>query len=302
MKKQNIFILLIIGLITIQSCQTVKEYNKEIDENTNENNTIIIESKEYIEAQKIVKMYLPVFLVIDKSSNEYKQNEATINALRVKETMIYDYDENQIYVVYTKILMNTVILLEESESIINDIMIGDSLRWQVTTSYYNNPNGKSVIGIYVKPKEIEIATTMTINTNKRIYNIILQSKKDGQYNAMIKFNYPIDYNSKKIEITQVYNQLDKIQKDNNVKINYNYVAKYKNNNLKWIPILIYDDGNKIYIVFSDEIKNYSMPALYGGDMSIINYRVVDNIIIIDNLYEKLILKLEKDEIIIEKKI
>ena len=56
------------------------------------------------------------------------------------------------------------------------------------------------------------------------------------------------------------------------------------------PIRVFDDGKKTYIQMSPDAKNREIPALVvigsGGKQEMVNYRVKDNMYIVDRLFER----------------
>jgi type IV secretion system protein VirB9 len=69
----------------------------------------------------------------------------------------------------------------------------------------------------------------------------------------------------------------------------------------WLPTLIYDDGKKTYITFNNYIFTGEMPGVFEDRKNITNYRVIDNVLVIDKLIKKITLKLGKYELVVEKK-
>lgn len=69
----------------------------------------------------------------------------------------------------------------------------------------------------------------------------------------------------------------------------------------WLPTQVYDDGQRTYIILNSKSLLTEYPAVFNEKNEIINYRVKDNIIIIDNLIEKVTLNLDGKKVTIEKK-
>jgi len=291
-----VYCVLILAFMGCASTQS-KDFSNTPKEKTNE--PIIVQNDVYIESQKVVRTEVPVFIVIDK--NDKTVPKELVSFYMMKDTMIYNYDIATQYTVLCKPLYNTDIVLEEGEILVNDVIIGDSVRWVVSSSYNVNEKGVPIYHIYVKPLDFEISTTLTLNTNKRSYSFLLASKKDGSFNTIVKFQYPVNFNNPVVYMKDNTSSANGNTGTQAKPINYSYYMKYKNGKLAWLPKMVYDDGEKIYIVFDATIKYYTFPACYAGDKSIINYRVDQNVIIIDNLYDSILLKLEKDEIYIYKK-
>ena len=75
----------------------------------------------------------------------------------------------------------------------------------------------------------------------------------------------------------------------------------KNNPPEWLPTLVVDDGNKTYIILPDSVIHHELPAVFGENGEILNFRVKDNVIVIDRLMKKMQLKLRNVTVDIKKK-
>jgi len=50
--------------------------------------------------------------------------------------------------------------------------------------------------------------------------------------------------------------------------------------------LVVDDGSKTYIVLPESVIHHELPAVFGENGEIVNFRVKDNVITIDRLFKK----------------
>ena len=81
-----------------------------------------------------------------------------------------------------------------------------------------------------------------------------------------------------------------------------YTVSYpKNNPPDWLPTLVLDDGNKTYVVLPETVIHHELPAVFGENGEIVNFRVKDNIFVIDRLMRKMQLKLRNTTVEIKKK-
>ena len=81
-----------------------------------------------------------------------------------------------------------------------------------------------------------------------------------------------------------------------------YMVSYpKGNPPQWLPTLVLDDGKKTYIVLPDTVIHHELPAMFGENGEIVNFRVRDNIFVIDRLMKKMQLKLRDITVEIRKK-
>ena len=184
--------------------------------------------------------------------------------------------------------------LEPGEKIIGEPHIGDSVRWEVApTASGSGPDSTPIL--IIKPRISGLDTTMVVPTDRRAYYIRLQSKP-AEYVARVTFTYPEDHNRQwQVFLAKQHEQeqQEKAQR----------VAKLPNNaieNLYWKyairggssstrPVHVMDDGVKTYIQMPEEAIHRELPVLVvktpdGSEM--VNYRVKDNIYIVDRLFDR----------------
>lgn len=69
----------------------------------------------------------------------------------------------------------------------------------------------------------------------------------------------------------------------------------------WLPTLVYDDGRRTYIKMNEIVLHRESPALFNQKNELINYRVEKNLIIVDQLIDKVTLKRKNEKVTIIKK-
>ena len=69
----------------------------------------------------------------------------------------------------------------------------------------------------------------------------------------------------------------------------------------WLPKQVYDDGMKTYLVLDNMSLLTEYPVAFNERNEIINYRTKENTIIIDQLIEKVTLRLGRQKVVITKK-
>ncbi|MDR1107113.1 MAG: TrbG/VirB9 family P-type conjugative transfer protein [Treponema sp.] len=224
-----------------------------------------------------------------------------------RAAMIYDYHADWVYEIYTQPLRASDIRLEPGEQALEAPFISDSARWMLGAGV-SREAGLPVQHIYVKPTEISIEASLIINTDKRVYHIILKSFRDVHM-PMVRWRYPetgMPHNF----ISSPETRTPGAAADAAMEIagidprflSFNYRIGYRlGRKPKWLPVLVYDDARKTYITFPEQVLQLELPAVFENRNDIINYRVVENLIIIDKLIEKITVKIEKISIIIEKK-
>jgi len=174
--------------------------------------------------------------------------------------------------------------------------------------------GVPVQHFYVKPTEANITASLIINTDLRVYHLILRSYRDI-YMPIVRWRYhdkdmPQNYvnantnrgqqtatsASRQNSVDDEYYFPDPKNMSFNYKITYGFFKKPK-----WLPTLAYDDGRKTYITFPDLVLTMELPAVFENRADIVNYRVYQNIMIIDKLIEKITIKISDKIATIEKK-
>jgi type IV secretion system protein VirB9 len=221
--------------------------------------------------------------------------------------MIYDYDRDWVYEVYCQPLRASDLRLEPGERALEPPFVADSERWMLGAGV-SQEGGAQVQHIYVKPTDPGITASLIINTDRRVYHLILRSYSDVHM-PLVYWRYPssgLPYNfisgcTAQGSQSVVYNEDSLPTADPrflsfNYKITYNFFKKPK-----WLPYRVYDDGNRTYIDFKKEIAQSAMPGVFENRSDVINYRVYGSLIIIDKLIEEITVSLESREITIKKK-
>jgi len=219
--------------------------------------------------------------------------------------MVYDYDPDWVYEVYAQPLRACDIILEPGENVLEAPFVSDSVRWQLGAGV-SYQKGNPVQHIYVKPTESGIEASLIINTDRRVYHIILRSYQTVHM-PIIRWNYYTTAMPNTM-IPSPSRGTDSQSPSNvpaspdprflsfNYRITYSWFSKPQ-----WLPKLVFDDGSKTYITFPESVLNRELPAIFENRKDVINYRVNDNIIIIDQLVDNFTVKIQHTEISISKK-
>jgi type IV secretion system protein VirB9 len=225
-----------------------------------------------------------------------------------KAAMIYDFDPDWVYEVYTQPLRVCDIRLEPGEKVVETPFVSDSERW-ILGAGISVESGVEIQHIYAKPSQANLEASLIINTDRRVYHLVLKSFRDV-YMPMVRWRYfysgmPGSYIGATAETAAApgaaENRRDAAGIDPrflsfNYKITYGLFGKPR-----WLPSLVCDDGKKTYITFPEDMLQQSLPAVFEDRNNAVNYRVLENIIIIDKLVEKITVKIKNRQIIIEKK-
>jgi type IV secretion system protein VirB9 len=219
---------------------------------------------------------------------------------------IYDYDKDQVYEVYTQVLRLTDIYLEKGEALLDDPFISDSDRWIIGAGA-SQDNGSVIQHVYIKPKTAGIEASMIINTDRRVYHLVLRSY-NTLYMPMVRWNYHDggirhQYADAPPPPQQGETASEALEYIDPRYLSFDYTARYGIFRRKpyWMPARVYDDGKKTYLVFPEQVLQRELPGIFEGNDSIVNYRVLDNIAIIDKLIEKITIRYQNQRITIQKK-
>jgi P-type conjugative transfer protein TrbG len=189
-----------------------------------------------------------------------------------------------------------ILELEPGEKIVGEPHIGDSIRWEISPSV--SGSGPDAIPlIIIKPRIAGLDTTMVVPTDRRAYYVRLESKPN-EYVARVAFSYPEDSKQKWQEYLAKQREAEQQEKiaaervaelPNTAleKMYWNY--EIKGGDVSTRPLHVMDDGAKTYIQMPAETIHRELPVLVvkgpnGSEM--VNYRVKDNMYIVDRLFDR----------------
>jgi type IV secretion system protein VirB9 len=231
---------------------------------------------------------------------------------------IYDYIPDQVYEVYTQILRTTAITLEADEAALDAPFISDSENW-ILGAGVSREGEKTVQHIYIKPKKAGIESTFIINTNRRVYYLLLKSY-NTVFMPIVKWRYKLPSDTLKAsgektsgggdasaaaetgEAPKGASLSEEIEYVDPRYLSFDYKVRYSVfKKPRWLPRLVYDDGQKTYLVFNPVVLQTELPVVLENNRDIVNYRVNGDLLVIDKLVEKVTVKYQKDKITVEKK-
>jgi type IV secretion system protein VirB9 len=210
-------------------------------------------------------------------------------------TQFYDYNEYKQYPVVCKILSLSVIQLENGEVPIGVPYLSDTLRWEITGDVWRTIDGLSVQLIMIKPLESGLTTNMILVTNQRIYQFVLTSTRDS-YMPMVKFRYPHSYKGFVTAETLRRETEQEKREEQGQYLSYNYkivsgwalTGWFKP---VWQPLEAWDDGEKTYVRLPRNVLQSEYPVIFEKPDYIINYRVNENVMVLDKLITEAVMKL-----------
>ena len=281
---------------------------------------VVVEKKIYIEK--------PIYFPESAGSEQTNPADAVASATSQGVTkprayngavMLYDYDQMFVYQVYAMPLRVTDIYLEPGEKVIEQPFCGDTTRWNIGGGI-SKTAGVDTQHLYLKPSEEGLETTLIINTDRRIYHLIIKSFKDTfmlavmwRYPGFPGAGMPQDFLSSDGQQKKGASRANRQGRDESEGqevafvvdpslVSSDYTVSYpKGNPPQWLPTLVIDDGEKTYIVLPDTVIHHELPAVFGENGELVNFRVKDNLVVIDRLMKRIQLKLRDVTVEIRKK-
>ena len=187
-----------------------------------------------------------------------------------------------------------MIELQSGEKLVGEPHIGDSVRWNLSPAMYGTGASATPV-IVLKPQGPGLDTNLLITTDRRAYYLRLLSKPDD-YVARVGFAYPDDDDNERKWQQQLAEQKDQQARSARIaelapnaveSMFFNYRLKGDDSIL---PVRVFDDGRKTYIQISQTAKNREAPVLVvigpDGKQEMVNYRVKDDMYIVDRLFDK----------------
>lgn len=227
----------------------------------------------------------------------------------------YQYSEGALYQVYTAPLKLTAIQFAPGEEV-TSVAIGDTVRWTVgRTSTGQGAKAREVV--VIKPVRAWLSTTMTITTNHRLYHLELQSYEET-YMASVRWDYPQDlireYERRHAQTNQNKGGaaasagssgkgLRLAASPAQLRFSYAFVLENPKRRPDWMPIRVFDDGQKTYIKFPEGVAEGEAPALFvlsdSGEAQIVNFRTKGQFYVVDRTFELAQLRMgEKDPVVV----
>ena len=235
---------------------------------------------------------------IDQQTDNYINNGQADVITRPDGTVLFPYGLAQVNLTAKK-MMYSKIVLQEGEKIMS-AAAGDTTRWNIQPNYIGDANDYTPV-VLVKPFMGGLQTSLSIITNKRDYDITIQSVDNGDFMPRIGFYYPQD----KADAINVGLPPDKIEgieskqpRINIENIKYDYRIK-GDQALSWYPSSVFEDGNKVFIRMSERVERSQLPIFMTidqkGQTEIVNYRYYKPYYVVDTIFDQGVLILGSDK-------
>lgn len=252
--------------------------------------------------------------VIEDARNHATQRPTSrsfINAVQM-----YDFEPGAVYEVMTVPRFVTVLRLRPGEEL-RHLAAGDTSRWMIDTSTSGNTDDQTTFNhsfsekkqplpdqvcVLIKPRRPSLETNLVITTNERTYLVDLKSVEDDAYHSVVEWTYPKPATVFPLGTHRAKHPAS--ARDTGMR-NYIYTIKTPKGAIPvWTPQAVYDDGHRVHVVFSDSITDTQRPPLFAldpdGIVRMVNYRTERNEYVVDELFERAVLRLGNERVILER--
>ncbi len=188
-----------------------------------------------------------------------------------------------------------VIELGPGEIVLSRIA-GDLTRWEITPAPAG-PDGRTTL-VVVKPKDCDLTTNLVLATDRRIYDLTLDSppcrpapgrgatNPQDPYARHVRFYYPDQTVSQWSRPAPPRIDADVAE------LNFNYDVR-RDKRFPWRPAQLFDDGAHVYIKLPEAARHNEAPALFlvteDGSRTLLNYSVIGDTYVTDRLFDRAVL-------------
>lgn len=185
--------------------------------------------------------------------------------------------------------------LEPGESVNGAPHAGDPVRWEVSPAIVGSGDKKTThVIIKVKSDEPGLSTNLMIPTDRRAYHLKLVSAAQ-EYDTFVSYYYP--ENAKRAweqqkaaeekKAAPIVAEMPALTAD---KLRFNYAVDADKGSPAFIPVRVFDDGEKTYFQMPLNMRVEEAPAVVlldnDGTEKLVNYRLKNGYYIIDRLFTK----------------
>jgi type IV secretion system protein VirB9 len=208
---------------------------------------------------------------------------------------VYTYVPGTLYQLYAAPEHITDIQLQPGETILAKAA-GDTARWLVedTSSGVGDAARQHLL---LKPIREGLRTNMTVTTTRRVYHLALTSTRKT-YMLAVAWRYPQDEFQALVEKrARLMAQTAQASRPlflsgapaiDPQALHFGYTIASKRAPV-WMPLHVFDDGQKTYIQFPAALSTSEAPALFlrsaENTLQLVNYRVKDRWYIVDRLFD-----------------
>lgn len=189
--------------------------------------------------------------------------------------------------------------LEPGEVVLK-VDLGDSVRWRVTPGVYGA--GDTLTSTFtIAPTDSGLHTAAFISTDRRLYTLLLMSS-ETDWMPRVSFAYP---ESVSAAWSRYYAAQSRLREEEVLptglavdELDFGYVIE---GDAPWAPVRVYNDGRRTYIQFAEptsamaDAPVLALPSARAEDgVELVNYRIVDDLYIVDRVLERAVLSAAGD--------
>lgn len=196
------------------------------------------------------------------------------------------------------VLRVCVIELQAGEQVVSRPMAGDTVRWIIARSAAG-PGGSTTL-VAVKPTDCDLTTNLVLPTDRRIYDLTLDSPPCKEaatnprqaYTRHVKFYYPDEEPDQWTKKPEPPAAPAVVIRPDVESLNFDYRVK-KDKHFPWAPAQVFDDGVHVYIKLPEEARHAEAPVLFvledDGSRTLLNYAVSNYMYITDRIFKRAVL-------------
>ena len=214
------------------------------------------------------------------------QNNSTMPTHGVEGSVVFGFGETLPSIVCAPLFVCDLQL--QPGELINDINIGDSVRWKISPAA-SGQGAEKTTHVLIKPTDAGLTTNLIITTDRRVYVLKLVSHPKT-WMARVAFTYPEEQRQEwenflaaqraeqmAQQVRFVENRKATVLPTGETIQRLDFGFDVKGDRPAWRPLRVYSDGRKTYIEFPAELRNDEAPALVGigpdNKAEVMNYRV-----------------------------
>jgi type IV secretion system protein VirB9 len=293
----------------------VRSLEEELAHNQKEQEELFIEEelKEVDVERTVIYLDRPVYSPVEAPPEAPPAGEAAVQLSTQKSIqvplkfingkMYYPWDETFTYEIHTQPYRTTDIQLEPGEQVLELPFLSEEKVWEIGAGV-SRKNGQDLQHFFVKPTYAGLTTNMIIITDRRVYHLLLKSFRD-RWMVMVQWEYPpaMPFTIKNEAMNRRVSELTSDGLLVNPEfLSFDYKMTYSLfKKPLWLPRRVYDDGRKTYIELDEKLLHTETPVMFNHRNERINYRVRKNLVIIDELIEKLTVRRGGEKVTITKK-
>jgi type IV secretion system protein TrbG len=188
-----------------------------------------------------------------------------------------------------------VIELEAGERVLATAL-GDSERWLVDQAV----TGAHTPLVIVKPTACDIATNLVVSTDRRVYDVALESPvctahRVAHYTRALRFSY--QGSSLVSSPSSLSSPATDAFHPESLSFPYRWTA---DRHVAWSPVAVYDDGTHVYVRLPDGSRHADLPILLleqdDNTTSLLPYVIANDTYITDRIFSRAILRAGRRQI------